>query len=85
LEVTIWWFTAASTFLLITGKYRSHPPGSGREIIRMADYSDAEHWDLYRLANENDPTGGTIVRADDTLTVKDGDRFRVIEGHHTMK
>lgn len=56
---------------------------TGGQLLRLAGFSEAEHWDLYRLQGESDSTRGTIVAASETLTIKDGDWFRVIEGHHT--
>ena len=58
---------------------------TGGQLLRLAGFSEAEHWDLYRLQGENDTSGGTIVAAGEMLTVKDGDWFRVIEGHHTLE
>ncbi len=56
----------------------------GSELIKLAGYSEHPHWDLYRLQNERDTTG-KIVAADEVLRVKDGDFFRVVEGHHTAE
>jgi hypothetical protein len=58
---------------------------TGAEILRQAGFSEAEHWDLYRLQSETDPTGGTIIGASEILRIRDGDWFRVIEGHHTKE
>jgi hypothetical protein len=58
---------------------------TGNEILRKAGFSEAEHWDLYRLQSNTDSTGGIIVGAGETLRIKDGDWFRVIEGHHTRE
>jgi len=58
---------------------------TGSEILRRAGFSEAEHWDLYRLQSETDSTGGTIIGAGEILKTKDGDWFRVIEGHHTKE
>ncbi len=58
---------------------------TGSELLRLAGYSEAEHWNLYRLQNESDSSGGTIVDCDARLQLKDGDFFRVAEGHQTCK
>jgi hypothetical protein len=55
------------------------------KLLKLAGYIEGEHWDLYRLQNELDPTGGTIVGATEILSIKDGDWFRVIGGHHTKE
>jgi hypothetical protein len=54
------------------------------ELVKLAGFFEHNHWDLYRLQNERDMTG-TIVAANDTLRVKDGDFFRVVEGHHSSE
>ncbi len=56
---------------------------SGRELLITAGFSEPEEWDLYRLRGENDTTGGILVACDDTVSVKDGDRFRVVKGNRT--
>ncbi len=55
------------------------------ELISKAGFGEPKHWDLYRLQSETDSSGGTIVAASDVIKVKDGDWFRVIEGHHTSE
>ena len=52
------------------------------DLIKAAGFFEHSHWDLYRLQNAGD-TAGIIVDASDILHVKDGDFFRVVEGHHT--
>ena len=71
--------------VFVNNRKISVPSGSitGENLLRLAGYSEAEHWDLYRLQNENDTSGGTIVGASEVLKINDGDWFRVIEGHHT--
>jgi hypothetical protein len=61
------------------------PRITGAELLRKAGFSEAEHWNLYRLQNEADRSGGVIVYCDDTLSLKDGDWFRAAEGHQSCK
>ncbi len=56
---------------------------SGADLIKLAGFPEPRHWDLYKMRNENDTTGGSLVAGSDRLTIKDGDWFRVVEGHHT--
>lgn len=61
------------------------PRITGNDLLRKAGFSEAGHWNLYRLQNENDLSGGTIVYGNNILNIKDGDWFRVIEGHESNK
>lgn len=54
-----------------------------RDLLRAAGYPEGEHWDLYRLRDQNDITGGTVVDCDDLLQVEDGDYFLAVQGHRT--
>jgi hypothetical protein len=54
------------------------------DLIRQAGYPEPLHWDLYRLQSETDPRG-ILVSCDDTLKIRDGDWFRVVEGHKTCE
>ncbi len=56
---------------------------TGAEILTAAGF-EGEKWDLFRLDGEHDPTGGTLVLAAETITVRDGEHFRVIPGERTF-
>lgn len=56
---------------------------TGEEILRAAGFTGRE-WDLLRLQGEGDPTGGTVILFNETVTVKNGDHFRVIPGNRTF-
>ncbi len=58
---------------------------TGLELLRQAGFAEGEHWDIYRLENPDDESGGILVAAEDTLEVKDGDWFLVVQGHHTYE
>jgi len=58
---------------------------TGTQLIKMAGYHEPKHWNLYRLQSESDPSGGTAVSCDDILNVKDGDWFRLAEGHQSCE
>lgn len=56
---------------------------TGEQLLAAAGFQGRE-WDLLRLQGEGDPTGGTLIMWNDTVTVKPGDHFRVIPGNHTF-
>lgn len=56
---------------------------TGAELLQAAGFEGAE-WDLFELQGEGDPTGGQLVQADQTLHLKNGERFRVIPGNRTF-
>jgi hypothetical protein len=56
---------------------------TGAQLLDDAGF-EGQTWDLFQLQGEGDPTGGTIVLADQALHVKDGERFRVIPGNRTF-
>jgi hypothetical protein len=56
---------------------------TGAEILSEAGF-EGEKWDLFRLAGEHDPSGGTLIMAAETITVRDGEHFRVIPGDRTF-
>lgn len=56
---------------------------SGADLLAKAGF-EGETWDLLQLQGEGDRTGGTVVMFDQPLTVKNGDRFRVIPGNRTF-
>lgn len=58
---------------------------TGYELLRQSGFSEAEHWNLYRLQGENDLSGGRLVGCDEVLEVRDGDWFRVTEGHQSCR
>jgi hypothetical protein len=59
------------------------PQDTGAEILKAAGF-EGEKWDLFRLHGEHDPTGGTLVLAAETITVHEGEHFRVIPGERTF-
>ena len=56
---------------------------TGRQILEAAGFS-GQGWDLLQLQGEGDPTGGTLIMADQTVALKNGDHFRVIPGNRTF-
>ncbi len=56
---------------------------TGAQILEAAGF-EGEKWDLFRLHGEHDPTGGTLVLADETIAVHKGEHFRVIPGERTF-
>lgn len=56
---------------------------SGAEILAAAQF-EGQAWDLFRLQGEGDPTGGELILADQGITVRQGDHFRVIPGNRTF-
>jgi hypothetical protein len=55
---------------------------TGRELLAAAGFG--EGYDLLQLQGEGDPTGGTLILADQVLKLKNGDHFRVIPGNRTF-
>jgi len=53
------------------------------EILQTAGFT-GNNWDLFLLQGEGDPTGGTLIQFNQTITVKDGEHFRVIPGNRTF-
>ena len=50
-------------------------------------YSEDKHpavLDLLKLQGEGDPTGGALILFTQTITVKNGDHYRVIPGNRTF-
>ncbi len=56
---------------------------TGAQLLDRAGF-EGTHWDLLELTGEHDPTGGTLILADQKLTLKDGERFRVVPGDRTF-
>ncbi len=56
---------------------------TGRQILEAAGFT-GQGWDLLQLQGEGDPTGGTLIMADQTVALKNGDHFRVIPGNRTF-
>lgn len=56
---------------------------TGEQLLAAADFSGKE-WDLLRLQGEGDPSGGVLIMFNETIVVKNGDRFRVIPGNRTF-
>jgi len=56
---------------------------TGEDILRAAGFSGRE-WDLFLLHGEGDPSGGTLIQFNQTITLKEGEHFRVIPGNRTF-
>src|SRR2546425_1267007 len=54
-----------------------------QQLLAAAGFQ-GQDWDLLRLQGEGDPTGGTLITVNETVTVKPGDHFRVIPGNRTF-
>jgi hypothetical protein len=55
---------------------------TGRELLAAAGFG--EGYDLLQLQGEGDPTGGTVILADQVIHLKQGEHFRVIPGNRTF-
>lgn len=55
---------------------------TGRQLLAAAGFG--EGYDLLLLQGEGDPTGGTLILANQVLDLKDGEHFRVIPGNRTF-
>jgi len=55
----------------------------GQQLLEAAGFT-GQGWDLLRLQGEGDPTGGELIQAGQTITVKNGEHFRVIPGNRTF-
>jgi hypothetical protein len=56
---------------------------TGAELLEKAGFT-GQQWDLLKLQGEGDPTGGELIMFDQRLSLKNGDRFRVIPGNRTF-
>ncbi len=56
---------------------------SRQQLMAEAGFPSEGH-DIFRLQGEGDPTGGTLVPANETLHLKNGDRFRIVPGNLTF-
>jgi len=56
---------------------------TGQQLLERAGFS-GQGWDLLRLQGEGDPTGGTLILSNDTVTLKNGEHFRAIPGNRTF-
>ncbi len=56
---------------------------TGKQLLETAGFT-GQGWDLLHLQGEGDPTGGTLIMWDQTVTLKNGDHFRVIPGNRTF-
>ena len=56
---------------------------TGAQLLSAADFEGNE-WDLFKLQGEGDPSGGELLLFNQAITVKNGDRFRVIPGNRTF-
>ena len=55
----------------------------GEELLKAADF-EGNQWDLLKLQGEGDPSGGELILFNQSITVKNGDHFRVIPGNRTF-
>ncbi len=55
---------------------------TGRQILAAAGFG--EGYDLLQLQGEGDPTGGTLILADQVVHLKEGEHFRAIPGNRTF-
>jgi hypothetical protein len=56
---------------------------TGRQLLETAEFTGTG-WDLLQLQGEGDPTGGTLIMADQTIALTNGQHFRVIPGNRTF-
>ena len=56
---------------------------TGAQLLEKAGF-EGTGWDLFKLKDEGDPTGGQLVQATDVLQLENGERFRVIPGNRTF-
>ena len=56
---------------------------TGEELLKSAGF-EGNDWDLLKLQGEGDPTGGDLILFNQTITVKNGDHYRVIPGNRTF-
>jgi hypothetical protein len=59
------------------------PTITGAQLLDIADFEGTQ-WDLLQLQGEGDPTGGTLILADQELHLHNDDRFRVVPGNRTF-
>jgi hypothetical protein len=56
---------------------------TGAELLDLAGFEGTQ-WDLLQLQGEGDPSGGTVILADQQLVLHNADRFRVVPGNRTF-
>ena len=56
---------------------------TGAELLERAGF-EGQAWDLLRLQGEGDPSGGQLLMFNQTLTLKNGEHFRVLPGNRTF-
>ena len=56
---------------------------TGEQLLRAADF-EGNRWDLLKLQGEGDPSGGELIMFNHSISVKNGDHFRVIPGDRTF-
>ena len=61
----------------------NEPEITGAELLTRAGF-EGSNWDLLQLQGEGDSSGGTLIMFDQTLSLKNGDHFRVIPGNRTF-
>lgn len=59
------------------------PTVTGAQLLDLADFEGTQ-WDLLELQGEGDPSGGTLILADQQLTLHNAGRFRVVPGNRTF-
>ena len=59
------------------------PTVTGAQLLDLADFEGTQ-WDLLQLQGEGDPSGGTVILADQPLTLHNAARFRVVPGNRTF-
>jgi hypothetical protein len=58
---------------------------TGSDLLSHAGFTNpfeeaSKHWGLYKLRSVNDNSGGTLISCYESITVSDGDWFRIIKG-----
>ncbi|MGI9102551.1 MAG: multiubiquitin domain-containing protein [Terriglobales bacterium] len=56
---------------------------TGEQLLAKAGFP-GNQWDLLQLQGKGDPTGGTLIQANQLITLKNGEHFRVIPGNRTF-
>lgn len=56
---------------------------TGAQLLVLAGF-EGESWDLLLLQGEGDPSGGELILANQELTLKEGEHFRVLPGNRTF-
>ena len=78
--------TAKTTFHVFVNRQKlelDHEEITGEQLLSEAGF-EGNQWDLLKLQGEGDPSGGELILFNQTITVKNGDHFRVIPGDRTF-